>query len=81
MDTFQGDLKISTLNPDLKVEKVIDSNFMFLSLEIPQLPLFKKEKELMPHVSIYELFSKFDGLKLTKKFSRLIENKEHFLAY
>ena len=54
---------------------------MFLTLEIPPVPLFKKEKELIPHVNIYEMLKKFDGETITKKFSRLIENKDKFMGY
>lgn len=79
--TFQGQIRISTrlllpnvatssteLEPELvplDEEKIDLVNFIYLSLDLPAMPLFPKKDErgklIKPRISIYDLFSKYDG--------------------
>jgi len=77
-DTFQGEVEISTLKPKegntgtSKVHRAIDvqyemaedtKKFLFLSLDLPPMPIFKdsSEKLTIPQISLLALLKKFDG--------------------
>lgn len=76
-DTFQGEVEISTLKPKSttgtgKVQRGIDvqyqmteecKKFVFLSLDVPDMPIFKddSEKLTIPQIPLQMLLKKFDG--------------------
>ena len=76
-DTFQGEIEISTLKPKDsnntgKSQRGIDAQYMmteetkkflFLSLDVPPMPLFKddSEKLTIPQIPLQVLLKKFDG--------------------
>lgn len=76
-DTFQGEIEISTLKPKDsnntgKTQRGIDAQYMmteevkkflFLSLDVPPMPLFKddSEKLTIPQIPLQVLLKKFDG--------------------
>lgn len=61
---FKGEVEISEVRENVDVvENVSTKGFMFLSLQLPPIPLFRDSHmdEIIPQVSIFNLLSKFDG--------------------
>ncbi|KAM5171383.1 ubiquitin carboxyl-terminal hydrolase 39 [Mantella aurantiaca] len=79
-DVFQGQMRIFTKklpHPDLPaeekeqllqneeyVETMLESPFMFLTLDLPTAPLYKDEKEqlIIPQVPLFSILGKFNGI-------------------
>ncbi|KAK3727510.1 hypothetical protein QZH41_018373, partial [Actinostola sp. cb2023] len=55
--------KMKKMNEEEFQEKVSESPFLFLNLDIPASPLFKDElqQNIIPQISLFSLLSKFDG--------------------
>lgn len=65
-NSVQGVCKISTLTPikdEFKIEEK-ENVFSVLSLDLPEMPIFKSksEKIIIPQISIFSLLTKFDGI-------------------
>uniref|UniRef100_A0A670IXI2 Ubiquitin carboxyl-terminal hydrolase 39 n=1 Tax=Podarcis muralis TaxID=64176 RepID=A0A670IXI2_PODMU len=79
-DVFQGSMRIFTKklpHPDLPAEekeqllqndeyqeKMVESTFMYLTLDLPTAPLYKDEKEqlIIPQVPLFNILAKFNGI-------------------
>ncbi|KAM3830544.1 ubiquitin carboxyl-terminal hydrolase 39 [Vipera latastei] len=90
-DVFQGSMRIFTKklpHPDLPAEekeqllrneeyqeKMVESTFMYLSLDLPTAPLYKDEKEqlIIPQVPLFNILAKFNGL-MEKEYKTYKEN-------
>lgn len=78
-DVFQGSMRIFTKklpHPDLPAEEkaqllqnaeyqetMVESTFMYLTLDLPTAPLYKDEKEqlIIPQVPLFSILAKFNG--------------------
>uniref|UniRef100_A0A2K6UEC1 Ubiquitin carboxyl-terminal hydrolase 39 n=1 Tax=Saimiri boliviensis boliviensis TaxID=39432 RepID=A0A2K6UEC1_SAIBB len=79
-DVFQGSMRIFTKklpHPDLPAEEkeqllhndeyqetMVESTFMYLTLDLPTAPLYKDEKEqlIIPQVPLFNILAKFNGI-------------------
>uniref|UniRef100_A0A2K5F3I6 ubiquitinyl hydrolase 1 n=1 Tax=Aotus nancymaae TaxID=37293 RepID=A0A2K5F3I6_AOTNA len=79
-DVFQGSMRIFTKklpHPDLPAEEkeqllhndeyqetMVESTFMYLTLDLPTAPLYKDEKEqlIIPQVPLFNILAKFNGV-------------------
>ncbi|XP_067168557.1 ubiquitin carboxyl-terminal hydrolase 39 [Apteryx mantelli] len=79
-DVFQGSMRIFTKklpHPDLPAEEkaqllqnaeyqetMVESTFMYLTLDLPTAPLYKDEKEqlIIPQVPLFSILAKFNGV-------------------
>ncbi|XP_036291791.1 U4/U6.U5 tri-snRNP-associated protein 2 isoform X2 [Pipistrellus kuhlii] len=79
-DVFQGTMRIFTKklpHPDLPAEEkeqllhndeyqetMVESTFMYLTLDLPTAPLYKDEKEqlIIPQVPLFNILAKFNGI-------------------
>ncbi|XP_059515258.1 ubiquitin carboxyl-terminal hydrolase 39 isoform X2 [Myotis daubentonii] len=79
-DVFQGSMRIFTKklpHPDLPAEEkeqllhndeyqetMVESTFMYLTLDLPTAPLYKDEKEqlIIPQVPLFTILAKFNGI-------------------
>ncbi|OCT86607.1 hypothetical protein XELAEV_18020290mg [Xenopus laevis] len=79
-DVFQGSMRVFTKklpHPDLPAEekeqlmqneeyqeKMLESPFMYLTLDLPTAPLYKDEKEqlIIPQVPLFSILAKFNGI-------------------
>lgn len=45
-------------------EKMVESTFMYLTLDLPTAPLYKDEKEqlIIPQVPLFNILAKFNGI-------------------
>ncbi|XP_011781111.1 PREDICTED: U4/U6.U5 tri-snRNP-associated protein 2 [Colobus angolensis palliatus] len=91
-DVFQGSMRIFTKklpHPDLPAEEkeqllhndeyqetMVESTFMYLTLDLPTAPLYKDEKEqlIIPQVPLFNILAKFNGI--TEKVHLLCETVE-----
>ena len=81
--TFQGELEIMTLTKDKEDETSAQFNqkpasysmdkksvkFFFLTLDLPNVPLFKEQQELgtLPQINLLTLMKKYDGITLSEE--------------
>lgn len=56
--------KEQLLQNDEYQEKMVESTFMYLTLDLPTAPLYKDEKEqlIIPQVPLFNILAKFNGI-------------------